>query len=234
MGIVSRFRLLVRVRSRAVLDRCEDPPGVLDEAYEQQQATLLAVRRGLVDVSTARHLLLRQREAIRERAPRLEGQAARALAVGREDLARQLLERRHRALAGVDGIERHLAEIGADERRLSAAQQRLAGRVEEFRAHRQVTSARYSAARAQVDAVEALTGLSGEPGELELAVGRAEENTDRMIARAGGLQGLLEEAVTGGWRLGADPVEAELLDLETARAVDAELPALRAKEALEP
>lgn len=233
MYLVSRFRLLAQAKTRAVLDHLEEPPEVLDHAYEQQQGVLLAVRRGLVEVSTARHLLLRQLEAIREQAPRLETQAVRALGHGREDLARQLLERKHRALAEVEGLERQLAEMRAEEGRLSTAQQRLVGCVEEFRAHRDVTSARWSAAKAKVAAAEALAGMSGELGELGLAVGRAEEKTERMVARAGALQGLLEDATLGSRRLGADPVEAELRDLEIGRAVEDDLSALRGTEVAE-
>jgi phage shock protein A len=233
MGLVSRFRLLGQVGVRAAIDRFEDPPAVLDYAYEKQQELLVTVRRGLIDVATSRHLLLRQLQAIRERAPRLEGLAARALAHGREDLARQLLERKHRALAEVQGIEQHLAEVSAEEERLAAAQKRLAGRVEEFRAHRDATSARYRAARTQVAVVEALAGVSGELAEVGLAVGRAEDRANRMVARASALHGFLDHRGFGSHRLGSEEVESELGDLEVARALEEDLSALKTGEALE-
>src|SRR5262249_58796154 len=79
---------------------------------------------------------------------------------------------------------RRIDEVAEDERRLTRAEQHLVARTEEFRARRSILSATYTAAEAQVRVDEALGGISGELAELYLAVGRAEEKTERMRARA--------------------------------------------------
>jgi phage shock protein A len=87
----------------------------------------------------------------------LEVQARRALAGGREDLARMALQRKQTSLDELDGLERQLAEMEQEEERLTLGQQQLAGRIEEFRTRREAMVARYTAAEAQVRVNEALT-----------------------------------------------------------------------------
>lgn len=91
----------------------------------QQQEFLLRVRRGLVEVASSKVQLERQSEKLRTGIPRLEDQAERALSLGRDDLARIVLQRKHTTLAGLESLESHVSEIGEEEARLTEAQQRL-------------------------------------------------------------------------------------------------------------
>ena len=88
-----------------------------------------------------------------------------------------------------------MAEVGAEEERLILAQQQLTARIEDFRTHRQTLAARYSAAEAQVRVNEALGGVTKEFAELGMAVGRAEEKMDRMLAHASAIGALVDSGV---------------------------------------
>ena len=225
MGTMSRLLLHLRVRTSSVMDQAEDPRQVLDYAYNQQLELLAALKRGLVEVATAKHQLKQQVAAIGLRAPRLEAQAARALEQGREDLARQLLQRKHSALAELEGLTRQLQEVTEEEGRLIGAQQKMSARVEEFRSHRAVVAARYTAASASVRAGEAVSGVAGEMAELGMAVGRAEEKAERMLSRATALESLLaDSSLEVGF---GDGIEQELTRLESAAAVELELGELK-------
>src|SRR5439155_761586 len=136
MGLWSRLMLLLRIRSSAALDRAEDPREVLDYAYGEQQVLLRKVRQGLIEVATSKQQLDQQAKKLQARVPQLEGQALRALEAGREDLARMALERKRTALAELEGLDGQIAEVGAEQRRLTTAEQQLAARIEEFRTHR--------------------------------------------------------------------------------------------------
>src|SRR5690348_11699433 len=125
MGLWNRLKLLLGVKATSALDRAEDPREVLDYAYSQQQELLATLRRGLVDVATAKQQLEQQATKLQERIPRLDEQARRALQSGREDLARVALERRHAAAAEVDGLQNQLSEVGAEEDRLAAQERAL-------------------------------------------------------------------------------------------------------------
>jgi phage shock protein A len=233
MGLWSRFWFLYRVRTSAALDRIEDPRETLDYAYEQQQELLAQVRQGLVEVATAKRQLEQQTRKLRERIPQLEDQARRALALGREDLARLALQRREAAGSELADLERQVAEVAEEEQRLTVAQQTLSARVEEFRGRRQVMSARYTAAEAQVRAKEALTGVSGELSELGKALRRAEEKTERMRARATAIDALIDVGALDLPLGGEDAVERELRKVQAERAVEDRLAALKQELAAE-
>jgi phage shock protein A len=226
-GLRSRIALLAKGKLSAALDRAEDPREILDYAHEQQRRQLVEVKRGLVEVATSRARLERAARTLRERVPACEGQAQRALELGREETAREALRRKHAALAELEGLETQIAEVAGEEQRLAAAQRQLAARVDEFASHRTIVSARYSSAQARVRAAETLAGVSGELAELGLALGRAEEKTERLQARAGALDELIESgALDPPWG-GADALGQELRRLVSARDAEAELEELR-------
>jgi len=227
MSLWSRIKMLFKMKSSAALDRAEDPRQVLDYAYGQQKEFLRKVRQGLIEVATSKHQLELQVQKQNARIPQLEVQAKRAVDAGREDLARFALQRKQTIIAELDGLEHQLAEVAQEERKLVAAEQQIAARIEDFRTHRQTLSARYTAAEAQVRINEALTGVSSELGELSMALGRAEEKTERMLARASALDALIDSGSLGMLSGGGDMVERELRELTAATAVEDELMALK-------
>jgi phage shock protein A len=228
MSLWSRIKLLFKMRSSAALDRAENPLQVLEYVYGQQQEFLRKVRRGLIEVATAKRQLELQVQRQTERIPQLEVQARRAMAANREDLARAALQRKQMVISELDGLERQLAEVAAEEHKLINAEQQISVRVDEFRTHRQTISARYTAAEAQVRINEALSGVSDELGDLSIALGRAEEKTQRMLARASALDTLITTGSFGPLNAGGDKIERELRQLSAASAVEKELAALKA------
>jgi phage shock protein A len=231
MGFWDRIKLLFKIRTSAELDRMEDPRDVLDYAVHEQEAFLQTVRRGLVDVATAKQQLAQQVKTSHARIPRLEEQARRAVAADRIDLARMALNRKQTAVHELEGLELQLAELEDEERKLITAEQQIADRVASFRIHREATVARYTAAETQVQIGESLSGVSGELGELSLALGRAEEKTRQMIARASALDALMAGGSLEPTILqGEDMVERELRQIAATTAVEQELATLKSAE----
>lgn len=227
MGIWTRLKLLFRLKTSATLDQAEDPREVMDYAYNQQAEFLRKVKQGLVEVSTAKHQLERQVLKQRSQIPKLDDQAQRAVEADRDDLARVALQRKQIALAELYGLEQQLAELSKEEERLVLAEQEIAVQISQFRTHKEVMTARYNAAEAQVRLNEALTGVSGDLGELSLALGRAEEKTQHMLARASALDTLIDSGILDAGISGEDFVELELQKISTTNTVEAELAALK-------
>ena len=228
MGLWSRLKLIFSTKASSAMDRAEDPRQVLDYAYGQQQLLLVKLRQGLVEVATSKQQLERQSKKLSSRVPQLDEQARRAIGAGRDDLARIALERKRTALAEIEGLTTQVAEVDAEEKRLAGQERALQVRIEEFRTHRDVVSARYSASEAEVRVKEALSGVSGELAELGMAVGRAEEKADRLQSRARALDSLVDigalQPAGGG-----DYVETELRRLTSGAEIDDELERLRAE-----
>ncbi len=229
MSLWSRIMLLFQAKSHAALDRAEDPREMLDYGYTQQQELLRKVKQGLIEVSTSKAQLQQQVEKLRTRIPQLEEQARRAVALERTDLARAALERKQTALAELAGLGQQVGVVAQEEEKLTRAVQQLSARIEEFRTRRTVMSARYSAAEAKIRVSESLSGVSNELADLSMALGRAEEKTERLQARAAALDTLIEgESLAMNGQSG-DRVEQELRVFITKQTVEQELAALTAE-----
>ena len=227
MSIITQIQMFFKVKTNAALERMEDPRQTLDYAYTRQQEMLRKVKQGLIDVATARRQIEFQVKKLRERLPLLDDQAKRALAAGREDLARLALQRKQTCLTELTQLEQQASETAEEERKLTVAEQQFALRVDAFRTRRDSLSARYTAAEAQVRINESLSGVSSESESLGGAIELAEEKIGRMQARASAIDALIENGALTPMG-GGDPIERELSQLAAGQAVEDELAALKA------
>ncbi|GBD10851.1 Phage shock protein A [bacterium HR23] len=228
MGLVSRFTTMVRAKLSRLLERAEDPRETLDYAYERQLELLRKVKQGIVEVVTARRRLEFQAEQVRQQLPKLDEQARQALALGREDLARLALQKKHMALQQVQGLEEQIARLQQEQERLTLAEQRLSAKVEAFRTQKELIKAQYTAAEAQVRIGEAMSGLGEEMADVGAAVERAQRRTEEMRARASAIDELARVGVLEDFSKLGDPVGQELARLTAQQNVEQELSALKA------
>jgi phage shock protein A len=229
MSLWSSVLLIFKSRTNAVLERAEDPREMLDYGFAQQQELLRKVKQGLIEVATSKAQLQQQVKKLHSQVSKLEDQARRAVAADRADLARVALERKQTALAELTGLERQVSEVAEEEQNLARAEKQLSTRIEEFRTRREVLSARYTAAEAKIRVSESLSGVSGELADLYWAMGRAEEKTERLQARASAIGSLIENGTLAAPGGNGDPVEQELRKIASNQAVEAELAALLAQ-----
>src|ERR1041385_6359139 len=179
-----RFRMIFGAKVSKALDRAEDPTETLDYSYEQQLSLLQNVKRGIADVVTAKKRLQMQQATLEQSVVKLDTQARQALAGGREDLARQALERKSGGPQQIQGLDTQVAQLVQNEKELSA-------RIESFRSQKEVMKAQYSAAEAQVRINEAATGLGGKMSDAGAAIARARTKTEEMQARAAAMDELM-------------------------------------------
>lgn len=231
MSIARRLADLFRIKATKALDRAEDPREVLDYSYERQLEMLTKVRRGVADVATSRKRLDLQLTQLRQAGDRLQEQAAQAVDLGRDDLAREALTRRAAVTAQMGDITGQRDALTAEEAKLSTAATRLQARVEAFRTRKETIKATYTAAEAQTRVGEAVSGISEEMGDVGLAVQRAEDKTAQMQARAGAIDDLLASGViedATATTAGRDDLQAALDAARGDQGVDRELAALKA------
>jgi len=88
VGMLSRMSTIVKSKVNRVLDNAEDPRETLDYSYEQQMKMLHGVKRGVVEMVTAKRRLEGQAAKAQQNLAKLDSQARQALEAGREDLAR--------------------------------------------------------------------------------------------------------------------------------------------------
>jgi len=229
MGMLSRMSTVVKAKMNRIIDNAENPQETLDYAYEKQLEMLRDVKRGVVEMVTAKRRLELQAQKARGNISKLDDQARKALEMGREDLARVALERKQTGLMEVDGLDLQITDMQHEQEKLTAAEQRLHAKVQAFRSKKEVIKAQYTAAQAQVRIGSALSGLSEEMGDVGLAVERAEQKTESMRARAGAIDELADSGVLDTPMLGGgDALDRELNQLSASAGVESELAALKA------
>ncbi|KAB1148664.1 PspA/IM30 family protein [Streptomyces luteolifulvus] len=224
-SIARRIADLFRIKANKALDRAEDPREVLDYSYAKQQELLLRVRRGVADVATSRKRLELQMSTLEQSSGKLQGQAQQALAVGREDLAREALGRRAAVATQLTDLQGQHAALQAQEEKLTLGAQRLEAKVDAFRTRKETLKATYTAAEAETRITEAVTGIGEEMGDVGMAIQRAQDKTEELQARAGALDeliatGALEDATLPA---GRDDIQAELDRASSGTDVELEL-----------
>ncbi|MFB7171912.1 PspA/IM30 family protein [Streptomyces sp. NPDC056254] len=230
-SITQRITTLFRVKANKALDKAEDPREVLDYSYEQQREMLQRVRRGVADVATSRKRVELQVSQLQQSTGKLQGQAEQALAVGREDLAREALTRRTAVEAQITDLEVQQASLKEQEEKLTLAAQRLEAKVDAFRTRKETIKASYTTAEAQTRITEAVTGIGEEMGDVGLAMQRAQDKTEQLQARAGALDELIASGALDDATLpaGRDDIQAELERVTADSDVDKELARMKAQ-----
>jgi phage shock protein A len=230
-SITRRIAALFRIKVGKALDRAEDPRELLDYSYEKQLDLLQKVRRGVADVATSRKRIEIQVTQLGQSAAKLDGQAQQALAVGREDLAREALSRRAAVTSQITDLQGQEVSLQAEEEKLTLASQRLQAKVDAFRTRKETIKATYTAAEAETHIGEAVTGISEEMGDVGMAMQRAQDKTEQLQARAGALDeliasGALEDATLPA---GRDDIQAQLDAAAEGHDIEADLARMKAQ-----
>jgi phage shock protein A len=229
-GLMSRASAIIKAKFSKLLDRAEDPTETLDYSYERQLELLQNVKRGIADVVTAKKRLQLQTQQLEQSVAKLEGQARTALGSGREDLARQALQRKATVQQQLQGLDQQIAGLEQQQEKLIDSERQLQAKIEAFRSEKEVIKAQYSAAEAQVRIGEAATGIGEQMADTGFAIQRARDKTEQMQARAGAIEelteaGTLEDFTSGG----QTQLDRELAQLTAGQQVDDELSKMKAE-----
>src|SRR5213078_699025 len=117
-GLIERTTTLIKAKYSKLLNRAEKPSETLDYSYERQLELLQNVKRGVADVVTAKKRLQMQSDQLEQSVVKLEGQARQAVGAGREDLARQALERKTYAQQQLQGLDVQVKQLDDQQQKL--------------------------------------------------------------------------------------------------------------------
>jgi phage shock protein A len=194
------------------------------------QQQLQNVKRGVADVTTSKKRLQLQTQQLEQSLVKLETQARQALGAGREDLARQALERKSGIQAQLQGLDEQVKGLDAQQQKLVSSEQQLQAKIEAFRSQKEVIKAQYSAAEAQVRIGEAATGIGEQMADTGLAIQRAKDKTEQMQARAGAIEELVESGALDDFTSdGTTKLDRELAQISSQSQVDDELAKMKAE-----
>ncbi|WP_214110584.1 PspA/IM30 family protein [Acrocarpospora catenulata] len=229
MSVMKRLSMIFKSKANKALDKMEDPRETLDYSYQRQLELLQKVRRGVADVATSRKRVELQINQAEAEAAKREQQAKSALSSGREDLAREALNRRSAIQAQVADLRIQYNNLQGEEEKLTLASQRLQAKVDSFRTKKETIKATYTAAEAQTRINEAFSGISEEMGDVGLAIQRAEDKTAQMQARAGAIDELLASGALDDYTGQRDDIQSELDRMGANHDVELEMARMKAE-----
>jgi phage shock protein A len=219
----NRLSLRLKARFSQLLDRAESPVEMLDYSYERQLEQLYGMRRDVADLATAKQRVIQHRDRRQDQLRKLDMGARKALELGREDLARQAIERKR--LVGQELVE--LNQIVADLERQQA--QMVAGvgeyrsRVQRFRSHKELAKAQYVAAKAQLAISEAAAGLSSQLRDVGAKIEHTMLRVEDMNLRAAVTEELEASGTLAPLGAGEDDIDRELRKLSHGGSVDEQI-----------
>lgn len=230
MGLLSRFTTFIKAKFSAAMDRAEDPRETLDYSYQKQLEQLQNLKRSIADVLTNEKRLELQMAQLNQEIEKRDQQARIAVQHGQDDLAREALTRKAAVQAQLTALNQQIAQLKEQQARFVEMERRLSARVEAFRTQKEMVKAQYSAAEAQVKIQEAVTGLSEDMADVNLAVQRAQDKVAQMQARAQAMDQLMDQGTLPELlQPGQDDIDRQLAKLTTSSSVDSELAQLKAE-----
>ena len=229
MGLLSRTGEIIKAKVNTLLNRAENPNETLDYSYEKQLQSLQNVKRGVADVVTAKKRLELQTTQLEQNVVTLDTQARQAVGAGREDLARQALERKSGIQQQLQDLDTQVKQLQDQQEKLVASEKQLSAKIEQFRSQKEVIKAQYSAAEAQVRIGEAATGIGREMDNTGLAIQRAKDKTEQMQARASAIDELVSSGDLEELGSSKTQLDRELSQLASQQQVDRELEQMKAE-----
>ncbi|MGH9105983.1 MAG: PspA/IM30 family protein [Acidimicrobiales bacterium] len=233
MSLFKRAHAIIEAKANRALDAAENPSEMLDLSYEQMLEQITKVRRALVQIAAARKQLELQEDQFGHTVAHLDQQAAQAVQLGRDDLAREALSRKAAAQQQVDALEPQHQQLADQEQKMVQTLQALQARVNQFRTQKESLKAQYSAAQASSMVNDQVAGISGAFNDSGAALQRAQDKIAAAQAHAGALDELLQSGVLED--VGADhgdDIAKQLNELGSTSQVENELAALKTKASL--
>ncbi len=226
---MNRISTVIKQKASILIDKYEDPREALDYSYTKQIELLNKLRRDIAEVVTAKRRLEMQKAKLWDNIRTLDEQARRSIDADREDLAKLALERKNANLLQLQGLDKQISEMLTEQDKLEQTEKRLSTKIEEFKSKKEVIKAQYSAAEAQVRIKENVTGISEEMTDIGMALNKAEEKTEKMKAKSGALDEMINSGVLTDYTTSKDSIEKELEQVTLKGSVDEELAKLKAE-----
>ncbi|HAR68330.1 phage shock protein A [Thermus scotoductus] len=214
MTLLDRLSRLIRANLSDLLRRAEDPEKIINQALEDMKEALREAREQVAAAMAEGKRLEREVESHLQEATLWEEKAKEALKAGREDLAKEALRRRKRALDLAEGFKQQAEEQKALIERLMTQLKALEAKIDEAEARKKLLLAR----KKGVEAAEAVRRM-----ESKLDAHPALEAFEEMEARILSMEDR-HEALK---ELDGQDLEKELAALSAEKELEEELSRLK-------
>lgn len=217
MSIFGRLTDIVKANINDLLDRSEDPEKMIKQmVLEMEEAVnkaTLAVGQAIANEKTLERQFNRQSSQMEE----WQKKAVQAVQAGRDDLAKQALQRKNTIEQNVVDLERMLGEARTSTGQLRTQLDQLKGKLDEARMRQNTLIARSQAAKAKKQVAQTFAGVGSDAfSKFE----KLEQKVEKTEAEAEAFSQLAGENTS---------LEDEFKALESTSSADDELAALKAQ-----
>ncbi|MFZ0385285.1 MAG: PspA/IM30 family protein [Solirubrobacteraceae bacterium] len=219
----NRLSLRLKAKFSRLLERAEDPGEILDYSYSQQLEQLYGLRRGVADLVTAKQRVVHQRDRRQDQFGKLDMSARKALELGREDLARQALERKRRVGQELFDLNQMVADLERQQAQMVARLGEHRSRIQRFGSRKEVVKAQYVAAKAQLAISDAAAGLSAQLRDVGSKIERTVQRVEDMNLRADVIAELEASGTLAPLGTGEDDIDRQLREMSCGGSVDDQL-----------
>lgn len=176
MTFTQRISLFFKGRMDGLLESLEDPERSLNQLVIEMEQQLEAAKRAAARARANEKRLGQRIDTLRREADEFETGARRALTAGKEDTAREYLERAEQNRQRAEELGRQLADQERDSERIRQSMERISQQVEEARSRQQLLLARLRQGEARRAMGKVVRGASASnlAGELERLSDRLE------------------------------------------------------------
>lgn len=189
MGIFGRMADIFKANINDLLDKAEDPEKMIKQmVLEMEEAVnkaTIAVGQTIANEKTLERQYNKNTADMNE----WQNRAVQALNAGREDLARQALERKNTIQKNVSDLERMLAEARASSTQLRGQLDQLKSKLDEARMRQNTLIARSQAAKAKKQIAQSVSGVGSDAfakfDKLEQKVEKSEAEAEAFAQLAG-------------------------------------------------
>ncbi|GAA5337902.1 PspA/IM30 family protein [Thermus antranikianii] len=214
MTLLDRLSRLIRANLSDLLRRAEDPEKIINQALEDMKEALREAREQVAAAMAEGKRLEREVESHLQEATLWEEKAKEALKAGREDLAKEALRRRKRALDLAEGFKQQAEEQKSLVNRLLTQLKALEAKIDEAEARKKLLLAR----KKGVEAAEAVRRMESKL-DAHPALEAFEEMEARILSMEDRHQALKE--------LDSQDLEKELAALSAEKELEEELSRLK-------
>lgn len=215
-GIFSRLSDIFKANINDILDKAEDPEKMIKQMVIEMEEAVNKATTAVGSAIANEKQLEKQYNEKRRLSDEWQQKALQAVNAGRDDLAKQALQKKNVFVKAQSDLEKPLQEARAAALSMRSQLEQLKAKLDEARARQSTLIARHHAAKAKRQIAESLSGIG------DSAFANFDKYEEKVLKEESEAEAFTE--ISGA----STSLDDEFAKLESANTVDSELALLKA------
>jgi len=216
MGIFARISDIFKANINDMLDKAEDPEKMIKQMVIEMEEAVSKAATAVGQAIASEKMLQKQTEEKKKASEEWQQKAIQAVNAGRDDLAKQALEKKNNFQKAANDLEPLLQEARNTSANLRSQLDKLKAKLEEVRLRQNTLIARSQAAQAKKQIASSVSGIGDDAfanfDKYEQKIVKQESEAEALSELAG-QNTLLDDEFT---KLGSANIDDELAQLKAS------------------